>query len=91
MLCKDEVKDLKALLKSLDGIFKVITDLDTMRKGYYSLQQGSLETVTQFGVRLGYTLVDLTFRLDTFPDAIPKADWQELKQSHFHRGLRKEI
>ena len=71
-----EISNLRSLLKSLDGIFKAITDLDTMRKGFYSLQQGPHETVTKFGVQLGFALVELT---NTFPSAIPKADQQELK------------
>ena len=45
-----KISDLRTLLKSLDGMFKVITDLDTIRKGFYSLQQRPHETVTQFGV-----------------------------------------
>ena len=66
-----EISDLRALLKSLDGISKVITDLDTIRKGFYSFQQGPHETVTQFGVQLGYALVELS---NAFPSGIPKAD-----------------
>ena len=75
-----KVSDLWSLLKSLDRIFKLIADQDTMRKSFWSLQQGPHEVVTQFGVSLGYPLVGLT---NIFPSAIPKADCKELKWSIF--------
>lgn len=83
-----EDKTLNELIQSLDETNKVISYLDNMKKGFYSLQQGSHETVTQFGVRFGYALIEM---VNTFPEVIPKSEIGDLKRSHFYGGLFKEI
>ena len=58
---------LRELITELDEHFGIIADLDTLRREFYSMKQGTHEMVSQFAGRVGYQLMELQ---TTFPGAL---------------------
>ena len=69
----------------LDENSGIIADLDTLRREFYSMKQGSHEMVSQFAGRVGYQLMELQ---TTFPGAIPQCDEEEIKKGRLYGGLK---
>ena len=78
---------LRELITELDEHFGIIADLDTLRREFYSMKQGTHETVSQFTVRVGYQLMELQA---TFPGAIPQCD-EEIKKGRLYGGLKPHL
>ena len=76
---------LRELVTELDEHFGIIADLDTLRREFYSMKQGTHETVSQFAGRVGYQLMELQ---TTFPGAIPQCDEEEIKKGRLYGGLK---
>ena len=76
---------LRELITELDEHFGIIADLDTLRREFYSMKQGTHETVSQFAGRVGYQLTELQ---TTFPGAIPQCDKEEIKKGRLYSGLK---
>ena len=76
---------LKELITELDEHFGIIADLDMLRREFYSMKQGTHETVSQFARRVGYQLMELQ---TTFPGAIPQYDEEEIKKGRLYGGLK---
>ena len=68
---------LRELITELDEHFGIISDLDTLWREFYSMKQGTHETVSQFTGRVGYQLMELQ---TTFPGAIPQCNEEEIKR-----------
>ena len=75
---------MRELITELDEHFGIIADLDTLRREFYSMKQGTHETVSQFAGRVGYQLMELQ---TTFPGAIPQCDEEEIKKGRLYGGL----
>ena len=76
---------LRELIMELDEHFGIIADLDTLRREFYSMKQGTHETVSQFAGRVGYQLMELQ---TTFPGAIPQCDEEEIKKGRLYGSLK---
>ena len=76
---------LRELITELDEHFGIIADLDTLRREFYSMKQGTHETVSQFAGRVGYQLMELQ---TTFPGAIPQCDEEEIKKGRLYGSLK---
>ena len=76
---------MRELITELDEHFGIIADLDMLRREFYSMKQGTHETVSQFAGRVGYQLMELQ---TTFPGAIPQCDEEEIKKGRLHGGLK---
>ena len=79
---------LRELIMELDEHFGIIADLDTLRREFYSMKQGTHETVSQFAGRVGYQLMELQ---TTFPGAIPQCDEEEIKKGRLYGGLKPHL
>ena len=79
---------LRELITDLDEHFGIIADLDTLRREFYSIKQGTHETVSQFAGRVGYQLMELQ---TTFPGAIPQCDEEEIKKGRLYSGLKPHL
>ena len=75
---------LRELITELDEHFGIIADLDMLRREFYSMKQGTHDTVSQFAGRVGYQLMELQ---TTFPGAIPQCDEEEIKKGRLYGGL----
>ena len=78
---------LRELIK-LDEHFGIIADLDTLRREFYSMKQGTHETVSQFAGRVSYQLMELQ---TTFPGAIPQCDEEEIKKGRLYGSLKPHL
>ena len=76
---------LRELITELDEHFGIIVDLDTLRREFYSMKQGTHEMVSQFAGRVGYQLIELQ---TTFPGAIPQCDEEEVKKGRLYSSLK---
>ena len=76
---------LRELITELDEHFGIIADLDTLRREFYSMKQGTHETISQFAGRVGYQLMELQ---TTFPGAIPQCDKEEIKKERLYGSLK---
>ena len=76
---------LRELITELDEHFGIIANLDTLRKEFYSMKQGTHEMVSQFAGRVGYQLMELQ---TMFPGAIPQYDEEEIKKGRLYGGLK---
>ena len=79
---------LRELMTELDEHFGIIADLDTLWREFYSMKQGTHETVFQFTGRVGYQLMELQA---TFPGAIPQCDEEEIKKGRLYGGLKPHL
>ena len=79
---------LRELITELDEHFGIIADLDTLRREFYSMKQGTHETVSQFAGRVGYQLMELQ---TTFPGAILKCDEEGIKKGRLYGGLKPHL
>ena len=73
---------LRELITELDEHFGIIADLDTLRREFYSMKQGTHETVAR---RVGYQLMELQ---TMFPGAIPQCDEEEIKKGRLYSSLK---
>ena len=71
---------LRELITELDEHFGIIADLDMLRREFYSMKQGTHETVSQFAGRVGYQLMELQ---TMFPGDIPQCDEEEIKKEGY--------
>ena len=76
---------LRKLITELYEHFCIIADLDNLQREFYSMKQGTHETVSQFTGRVGYQLMELQ---TTFPRAIPQCDEEEIKKGRLYGGLK---
>ena len=76
---------LRELIAELDEYFGIIADLDTLRREFYSMKQGTHETAPQFAGRVGYQLMELQ---TTFPGSIHQYDKEEIKKGRLYSGLK---
>ena len=76
---------LRDLITKLDEHFGIIANLDTLWREFYSMKQGTHETVFQFAGRVGYQLMGLQ---TTFPRAIPQCDEEEIKKGRLCGSLK---
>ena len=76
---------LRELITELDEHFGIIADLDTQRREFYSMKQGTHKTVSQLAGRVGYQLMELQ---TTFPGAIPQCDEKEIKKGRLYDSLK---
>ena len=74
---------LRELIMELDEHFGIIADLDTLRREFYSMKQGTHEMFSQFAGRVGYQLMELQ---TTFLGAIPQCDEEEIKKGRLYGG-----
>ena len=76
---------LRELITELDEHFGIIADLDTLRREFYFMKQGTHETVSQFAERVGYQLMELQ---TTFPGAIPQCNEEEIMKGRLYGSLK---
>ena len=76
---------LRDLITKLDEHFGIIADLNTLRREFYSMKQGTHETISQFAGRVGYQLMELQ---TAFPRVIPQCDEEEIKKGRLYSGLK---
>ena len=79
---------MRELITELDEHFGIIADLDMLRREFYSMKQGTHETVSQFAGRVGYQLMELQ---TMFPGAIPQCDEEEIKKRRLYGGLKPHL
>ena len=79
---------LRELIIELEAHFGIIADLDTLRREFYSMKQGTNETVFHFAGRMGYQLMELQ---TSFPGAIPQCDEEEIKKGRLYSGLKMHL
>ena len=79
---------LRELIMELDEHFGITAGLDTLRREFYSMTQGTHETVSQFAGRVGYQLMEFQ---TTFPGAIPQCDEEEIKKGRLYAGLKPHL
>ena len=79
---------LKELITKLDEHFGIIANLNTLQREFYSMKQGTHETVSQFFGRVGYQLMELQA---TFPGAIPQSNEEEIKKGRLYGGLKPHL
>lgn len=73
------------LVSELDEHFGIIADLDILRREFYSIKQGTHETVSKFAGQVCYQLMELQA---TFPEVIAHADKEEIKKGRLYGGLK---
>ena len=72
------------LIAQLDNNFGVMSDEDTLMKEFYTIKQGTKESVKCFNTHIGYAMMRLAV---TFPHAVPTKWAEETRKTHFLSGL----